>query len=94
MLELSGAGWALAVIAAIAVGLSKGGLAMVGIISVPLMSLVMSPVQAAGRRPLPLPTALVARWGWDQRCRAADRAAGCCESRARPPQCRRCRLRK
>lgn len=48
MLELSGAGWALAVIAAIAVGLSKGGLAMVGIISVPLMSLVMSPVQAAG----------------------------------------------
>ncbi len=48
MLELSSAGWALAVIAAIAVGLSKGGLAMVGIISVPLMSLVMSPVQAAG----------------------------------------------
>lgn len=48
MLELNGAGWALAVVAAFAVGLSKGGLAMVGIISVPLMSLVMSPVQAAG----------------------------------------------
>ncbi|CAM3176471.1 sulfite exporter TauE/SafE family protein [Paracoccus nototheniae] len=48
MLELTAAGWALAVVAAIAVGLSKGGLAMVGIISVPLMSLVMSPVQAAG----------------------------------------------
>lgn len=48
MLELTWAGWVLAVVAAIAVGLSKGGLAMVGIISVPLMSLVMSPVQAAG----------------------------------------------
>ncbi|MCG6110938.1 MAG: sulfite exporter TauE/SafE family protein [Paracoccus sp.] len=48
MLELSQAGWALAVLSAFAVGLSKGGLAMVGIISVPLMSLVMSPVQAAG----------------------------------------------
>ncbi|WP_240637766.1 sulfite exporter TauE/SafE family protein [Paracoccus aestuarii] len=48
MLELTVAGWVLAVLAAMAVGLSKGGLAMVGIISVPLMSLVMSPVQAAG----------------------------------------------
>ncbi|WP_265500666.1 sulfite exporter TauE/SafE family protein [Paracoccus beibuensis] len=48
MLDLSPAGWALAVIAAVAVGLAKGGLSMVGIISVPLMSLVMSPVQAAG----------------------------------------------
>ena len=44
MLDLTAGGWALAVIAAVAVGLSKGGLAMVGIISVPLMS----PVQAAG----------------------------------------------
>ncbi|MTH64907.1 sulfite exporter TauE/SafE family protein [Paracoccus shanxieyensis] len=41
-------GWVLAAIAAFAVGLAKGGLAMVGVISVPLMSLVMSPVQAAG----------------------------------------------
>lgn len=48
MLDLSPSGWALAVVAAVAVGLAKGGLAMVGIISVPLMSLVMSPVQAAG----------------------------------------------
>ncbi|WP_199559503.1 sulfite exporter TauE/SafE family protein [Paracoccus sediminilitoris] len=48
MLDLTVTGWLLAVLAAIAVGLSKGGLAMVGIISVPLMSLVMSPVQAAG----------------------------------------------
>ncbi|MDN5568374.1 MAG: sulfite exporter TauE/SafE family protein, partial [Paracoccus sp. (in: a-proteobacteria)] len=48
MLDLTVTGWILAFLAAIAVGLSKGGLAMVGIISVPLMSLVMSPVQAAG----------------------------------------------
>ncbi|MEO1910429.1 MAG: sulfite exporter TauE/SafE family protein [Paracoccus sp. (in: a-proteobacteria)] len=48
MLDLPVTGWLLAVLAATAVGLSKGGLAMVGIISVPLMSLVMSPVQAAG----------------------------------------------
>ncbi|WEF25992.1 sulfite exporter TauE/SafE family protein [Paracoccus sp. S3-43] len=41
-------GWVLAVIAAVAVGLAKGGLAMVGMISVPILSLVMSPVQAAG----------------------------------------------
>ncbi|WP_410217104.1 sulfite exporter TauE/SafE family protein [Paracoccus sp. (in: a-proteobacteria)] len=48
MLELTVTGWALAVLAAVAVGLAKGGLAMVGIIAVPVMSLVMSPVQAAG----------------------------------------------
>lgn len=48
MLELTLTGWVLAVIAAMAVGLAKGGLAMVGLIAVPLLSLVMSPVQAAG----------------------------------------------
>ncbi|WP_207102450.1 sulfite exporter TauE/SafE family protein [Paracoccus shandongensis] len=48
MPELTIGGWVLAVIAAVAVGLAKGGLAMVGMISVPLLSLVMSPVQAAG----------------------------------------------
>ncbi|WP_313351372.1 sulfite exporter TauE/SafE family protein [Paracoccus sp. (in: a-proteobacteria)] len=41
-------GWVLAVIAAFSIGLAKGGLSMVGTISVPLMALVMSPVQAAG----------------------------------------------
>lgn len=41
-------GWVLACIAAFAIGLAKGGLSMVGVISVPLMALVMSPVQAAG----------------------------------------------
>ena len=40
--------WALAGLAAVLVGLSKGGLPIVGILSVPLMSLVMSPVMAAG----------------------------------------------
>lgn len=48
MIELTATGWALAVIAAIAVGLAKGGLSMVAVLSVPLLSLVMSPVQAAG----------------------------------------------
>lgn len=41
-------GWVLGCIAAFAIGLAKGGLSMVGVISVPLMALVMSPVQAAG----------------------------------------------
>ena len=40
-------GWILAVIAAAAIGLAKGGLALVAVISVPILSLVMSPVQAA-----------------------------------------------
>lgn len=40
--------WALAGLAAILVGLSKGGLPVVGILAVPLMALVMSPVVAAG----------------------------------------------
>lgn len=48
MLELTTQGWILAVLAAMAVGMAKGGLAMVAILAVPLLSLVMSPVQAAG----------------------------------------------
>ncbi|WP_022708409.1 TSUP family transporter [Paracoccus zeaxanthinifaciens] len=48
LLDLGTGGWALALIAASAIGLAKGGLAMAGIISVPLLSLVLSPVQAAG----------------------------------------------
>lgn len=48
MLHLTAEGWALAVLAAMAVGMAKGGLAMVAILAVPLLSLVMSPVQAAG----------------------------------------------
>lgn len=48
MLELTVGGWVLAVLASISVGLAKGGLAMVAMLAVPLLSLVMSPVQAAG----------------------------------------------
>ena len=40
--------WALAILAAVLVGLSKGGLPVVGMLAVPLMALVMSPVMAAG----------------------------------------------
>lgn len=40
--------WGVAAAAAFSVGMAKGGLSMVGAISVPLMALVMSPVQAAG----------------------------------------------
>ena len=40
--------WALAGLAAVLVGLSKGGLPVVGMLSVPLLALVMSPVAAAG----------------------------------------------
>lgn len=46
--ELGVLGWALAIAAAFSVGLAKGGLSMVGVISVPLMALVLPPVQAAG----------------------------------------------
>jgi uncharacterized membrane protein YfcA len=41
-------GWLLAAVAAFAIGMAKGGLSMVGTIAVPMMALVMSPVQAAG----------------------------------------------
>jgi len=63
---------ALAVLAVALVGLGKGGLAGVGVLSVPLMALIISPVQAAG---ILLPILLVsdafslwAWWGsWDRR---------------------------
>lgn len=51
--------WSVAIIAAIFVGLSKGGLPVVAMMSVPLMSLVMSPLQAAG---LLLPIYIVSDW--------------------------------
>ena len=40
--------WVAAVLAAISVGLSKGGLASLGTIAVPIMALVMDPIMAAG----------------------------------------------
>lgn len=64
-LELDAAGWALAIIAAITVGLSKGGLPVISGVAVPLLALVMSPVQAAG---LLLPVYIVSDmfglWAW------------------------------
>jgi len=40
--------WALAVLASVLVGMSKGGLPVVGMLSVPIMALVMNPIMAAG----------------------------------------------
>lgn len=40
--------WSAAVFAAVAVGMAKGGLPMVGMLAVPVLSLVISPVAAAG----------------------------------------------
>jgi uncharacterized protein len=40
--------WAAAIVAAICVGMGKGGMPMVGMLSVPILSLVISPVMAAG----------------------------------------------
>lgn len=40
--------WALAVIASLCVGLSKGGLPAMGVLGVPILSLAISPVTAAG----------------------------------------------
>lgn len=60
MLELTAGGWVLAMLAAMAVGMAKGGLAMVGSLAVPILSLIMSPVQAAG---LMLPVYIVSDIG-------------------------------
>ena len=51
--------WAVSTLAAILVGLSKGGMPIVAMTSVPLMSLVMPPLQAAG---LLLPIYIVSDW--------------------------------
>ncbi len=40
--------WAAAIIASVAVGMSKGGLPLVGMLGVPILALVISPVAAAG----------------------------------------------
>jgi uncharacterized protein len=40
--------WLAAIVAASVIGMSKGGLPLIGILSVPIMALVMSPVVAAG----------------------------------------------
>ena len=51
--------WTVAVIAAFLTGVSKGGLPLVGALVVPVMSLAISPVAAAG---LMLPVYVVSDW--------------------------------
>lgn len=64
-MELDSLGWVFAVLAAVSVGLSKGGLPVISSIAVPLLAQVMSPVQAAG---LLLPVYIVSDafglWAW------------------------------
>jgi len=70
--DLTVGGWLLRALASVLVGLAKGGLAMVGMLAVPVRSLAMSPVQAAG---LLLPVYVVSdvfgliayRRHWDRR---------------------------
>jgi len=51
--------WVVAVIAAVLTGVGKGGVAMVGALPVPVLSLVISPVAAAG---LMLPVYVISDW--------------------------------
>lgn len=51
--------WVVAVIASVLTGISKGGVPIVGALSVPLLALVISPVAAAG---LLLPVYVVSDW--------------------------------
>ena len=51
--------WVVAVIASVLTGISKGGVPMVGSLTVPLLALVISPVAAAG---LMLPVYVVSDW--------------------------------
>ena len=51
--------WGIAVIASILTGISKGGVPIVGALTVPLLALVISPVAAAG---LMLPVYVVSDW--------------------------------
>lgn len=60
-------GWTFAAVAVamILVGFSKGGLAGVGVLGVPVMALVMSPVQAAGiLLPILLVSDAISLWTW------------------------------
>jgi hypothetical protein len=64
-MELTALGWVLAGLAAVLVGLSKGGLPVVSMLAVPMLAQVMSPVAAAG---LLLPVYVVSDmfglWAW------------------------------
>jgi hypothetical protein len=53
------------IVAAALVGLSKGGLGSIGVLGVPVLSLVMSPVQAAGiMLPILLVSDVFSLWTW------------------------------
>ncbi len=57
--------WLLAVLAAMSIGLSKGGLPMAGAIAVPLLALQISPVTAAGLLlPVFVVSDLFGLWAW------------------------------
>lgn len=64
-MDLTVAGWVLAVLAAVLVGMSKGGLPVVSMLAVPLLAQVMSPITAAG---LLLPVYVISDmfglWAW------------------------------
>ena len=51
--------WICAIISVIVTGISKGGFGGIALLAVPLMSLVISPVQAAG---IMLPILIVMDW--------------------------------
>lgn len=64
-MDLGFAGWALAALAAVLVGLSKGGLPVVSMLAVPALALVTSPITAAGLLlPVYVASDMVGLWTW------------------------------
>ncbi|PKP70365.1 MAG: hypothetical protein CVT83_03655 [Alphaproteobacteria bacterium HGW-Alphaproteobacteria-5] len=64
-MDLTVAGWVLAVLAAVMVGLSKGGLPVVSMLAVPLLAQVMSPVAAAAvLLPVYVVSDMFGLWAW------------------------------
>lgn len=64
-MDLGLVGWALAALAAVLVGLSKGGLPVVSMLAVPALALVTSPITAAGLLlPVYVASDMVGLWTW------------------------------
>lgn len=64
-MELTAVGWALAMLAAVLVGFSKGGLPVVSMLAVPILAQVMSPVAAAGvLLPVYVVSDMFGLWAW------------------------------
>lgn len=64
-MDLGITGWALAALAAVLVGLSKGGLPVVSMLAVPALALVTSPITAAGLLlPVYVASDVVGLWTW------------------------------